>query len=318
MIVILITIGYFCIFLTTKEASNKVTHTKMKKLLIFITFLCFFGVSAQDKEVTITIDSLSKNIYMLTGQGGNIGVFKNEKGIFIIDDQFARLSNKITSNLKTISDQAITMVINTHFHGDHTGGNENFASNGATIFAQKNVRSRMKNNQKEKGNTSPSSLPVITFNEGLQLYFDKESIKAFHVHNAHTDGDALIYFTNGNVLHMGDTFFNNRYPYIDLKSGGSINGYIRAVQKGLLIANNDTKIIPGHGKLATKKDLETFLKMLKDITNTIQKEIEAGKSEDDVTKNSNLTAAYDVKGYGDGFINSESIRKTIYTSLKNE
>ncbi|WP_024771605.1 MBL fold metallo-hydrolase [Aquimarina macrocephali] len=287
----------------------------MKKLLILAVFTLFFAANAQDKEVKITVDPLSDNIYMLTGQGGNIGVFKNEKGLFIIDDQFARLSDKILTNLKTISDQPVTMVINTHYHGDHTGGNENMANRGATIFAQKNVRSRMEKGQKEKGSIVPLSLPVITFNEGLQLYFKDENVKAFHVHNAHTDGDALIYFANGNVLHMGDTFFNGRYPYIDLKSGGSIKGYIKASEKALLIANDATKIIPGHGKLATKKDLEMFLKMLKEITSTIQKEIDAEKSEKDIIKNTSLTATYDTKGYGDGFINSERMRKTIYTSL---
>ncbi len=278
---------------------------------LFIHLLSF----AQQKEVTITIDPIAENIYMLTGQGGNIGIFKNEKGLFIIDDQFARLSEKILTNLKTISDQPVTMVINTHFHGDHTGGNENMSNQGATIFAQKNVRTRMQNRQREKGNISTASLPVITFDEGLQLYFDNENIQAFHVHDAHTDGDALIYFATGNVLHMGDTFFNGRYPYIDLNSGGSIQGYIKASEKALLLINEDTKIIPGHGPLATKKDLEVFLSMLKEITSKIQKEIDAGKSEEEVTNNESLTSSYDSKGFGSGFINPERMRKTIYLSL---
>ncbi len=287
----------------------------MKKLLILSLSIFSLHLNAQKKEVNIQIDSLSKNIYMLTGQGGNIGVFKNEKGLFIIDDQFARLSSKILTNLKTISDMPVTMVINTHFHGDHTGGNKNMANQGATIFAQKNVRSRMESKQKGKGSVIPASLPVITFDEGLQLYFKHENIKAFHVHNAHTDGDTMVYFLNGNVLHMGDTFFNGRYPYIDLKSGGSIKGYIKASEKALLIANDATKIIPGHGKLATKKDLESFLGMLKEISTAIQKEIDNGKSEDQVIKNNSLTAKYDSKGYGSGYINPEQMRKTIYTSL---
>ncbi|WP_062056528.1 MBL fold metallo-hydrolase [Aquimarina longa] len=290
----------------------------MKKLLMVIGILSIvLNTNAQKKEIKITIEQLSQNIYMLTGQGGNIGVFKNEKGIFIIDNQFARLSDRILSKLKTISDKTVTMAINTHYHGDHTGGNENIATKGATIFAQKNVRSRMEGIQKEKGKITPSSLPVITFNEGLQLYFKDENISAFHVHNAHTDGDAIIYFTKGNVLHMGDTFFNNRYPYIDLKSGGSIKGYIKAVEKALLIANDDTKIIPGHGKLASKNDLDEFLKMLTKLTNAIQKEINSGKSENEIIKNTGLTAEYDAKGFGNGFINPERIRKTIYTSLTN-
>ncbi|MBQ4818680.1 MBL fold metallo-hydrolase [Aquimarina sp. MMG016] len=287
----------------------------MKNLFILGLSLIWFNISAQKKEVKIQIDPLTENIYMLTGQGGNIGVFKNEKGIFIIDDQFARLSGKILSSLKTISDQPVTMVINTHYHGDHTGGNKNMTDQGATIFAQKNVRSRMENKQKEKGDVITASLPVITFDEGLQLYFKDESIKAFHVHNAHTDGDALVYFAKGNVLHMGDTFFNGRYPYIDLNSGGSIKGYIKASEKALMIANDDTKIIPGHGSLATKKDLKSFLTMLKGITAAVQKEIDAGKSEDSIIKNTSLTASYDSKGFGSGYINPEQMRKTIYRSL---
>lgn len=287
----------------------------MRYPLLLFSLIISFANYAQKKEVTLKFDELSPNIYMLTGQGGNIGVFKNEKGLFIIDDQFAKLSNKILTQLKTISEQPVSMVINTHFHGDHTGGNSNMASQGAIIFAQKNVRSRMKAKQKEKSKTDLNALPVITFDEGLQLYFNKEEIKAFHVHNAHTDGDVLIYFTNGNVLHMGDTFFNGRYPYIDLKSGGSIKGYIAASEKALLIANDETKIIPGHGQLASKQDLTNFLTMLKEITSNIQKEINTGKSKEHITTNTAHTKTYDDKGYGSGFINSERIRETIYLSL---
>ncbi len=289
----------------------------MKRVFFLVTIFLSLQAISQQKEVTITLDPITENIYMLTGQGGNIGVFKNEKGLFIIDDQFARLSDKILTKLKTVSNQPVTMVMNTHFHGDHTGGNENMTNQGATIFAQSNVRSRMENRQKEKGEIALASLPVITFNEGLQLYFNEENIQAYHVHNAHTDGDSLIYFVNGNVLHMGDTFFNGRYPFIDLNSGGSIQGYIKASEKALLIINDGTKIIPGHGTLATKKDLETFLAMLKEITANVQKEIDAGKSESDIAGNESITATYDAKGYGSGFINSERIRKTIYASLSN-
>ncbi len=290
----------------------------MKRLFILGLSLFWITTSAQRKEVTMITDQISENIYMLTGQGGNIGVFNNEKGLFIIDDQFARLSDKIFESLKAISDQPVTMVINTHFHGDHTGGNKNMANQGATIFAQKNVRSRIISKQDKNGGVVSESLPVITFDEGIQLYFKDEDIHAFHIHNAHTDGDTMVYFVNGNVLHMGDTFFNGRYPYIDLKSGGSIRGYIKASEKALMIINEDTKIIPGHGKLANKKDLEAFLKMLKEITATIQKEIDKGKSEEDVVKNTSLTATYDVKGYGNGYINAENMRKTVYQSLTNQ
>jgi len=287
----------------------------MKSKLTLLALLITAVLFSQNKEVKIKINPLTDSIYMLTGQGGNIGVFRNEKGLFMIDDQFAKLSDKILASLKTISNQPINMVINTHYHGDHTGGNINMAKQGATIFAQKNVRTRMESKQKEKDEVLAKSLPVITFDEGLQLYFDKENINAFHVHNAHTDGDALIYFSKGNVLHMGDTFFNGRYPYIDLNAGGSIKGYIKASEKALMICNDATKIIPGHGNLATVADLKIFLQMLKEITNNVQKEIDTGKTEAEILKNTSITATYDAKGYGDGFINSERMRKTVYQSL---
>ncbi|WP_459211343.1 MBL fold metallo-hydrolase [Aquimarina rhabdastrellae] len=290
----------------------------MKKIIVALSLFSTFALQAQQKEVVITLQELTPDIQMLTGQGGNIGVFKNEKGLFIIDDQFARLSSKILTKLKPISDQPVTMVVNTHFHGDHTGGNENMSKQGATIFAQKNVRKRMLNNQKQKGQINKSSLPVITFEEGLDLYFENENIVVTHVHNAHTDGDALVYFAQGNVLHMGDTFFNGRYPYVDLRSGGSILGYIKASEKALVLIDDETKIIPGHGKLASKKDLQTFLSMLKTITENVQKEITKGSSEQDIINNTKLTEVYDKKGYGDGFISSERFRKTIYASLTSK
>ncbi len=290
----------------------------MKKIIVALSLFSTFVLQAQQKEVVITLQELTPDIQMLTGQGGNIGVFKNEKGLFIIDDQFARLSSKILTKLKSISDQPVTMVVNTHFHGDHTGGNENMSKQGATIFAQKNVRKRMLNNQKQKGQINKGSLPVITFEEGLDLYFENENIVVTHVHNAHTDGDALVYFAQGNVLHMGDTFFNGRYPYVDLRSGGSILGYIKASEKALLLIDDETKIIPGHGKLASKKDLQTFLSMLKTITENVQKEISKGASEQDIINNTKLTEVYDKKGYGDGFISSERFRKTIYASLTSK
>ncbi len=287
----------------------------MKKILFILVLFIQFNIQSQQKEVKISSQEIAPNIHMLVGQGGNIGAFKNEKGLFIIDDQFAKLSDKILNSLKKISDQPVTMLVNTHYHGDHTGGNANLAKQGATIFAQKNVRSRMISGQKKRGSVNNESLPVITFDEGLQLYFKNENIMVTHVHNAHTDGDAIIYFAEGNVIHMGDTFFNGRYPYIDLNSGGSIKGYIEASEKALILANDQTKIIPGHGSLASKKDLSDFLAMLKHITANVQREINAGKSEAKIIADSSLTEKYDKKGYGSGFINSERMRKTIYLSL---
>lgn len=295
--------------------STNFKTTFMKTIFLLPLFIFSSILTAQKKEITIDITPITDNIYLLTGQGGNIGVFKNEKGLFIIDDQFARLSDKILSRLSTISDQTVTMVINTHYHRDHTGGNANMTKQGATIFAHANVRKRMKNNQKKTNSPTTSSLPVITFDEGLQLYFDNEDIQVFHVHNAHTDGDALVYFNQGNVLHMGDTFFNGRYPYIDLTAGGNIKGYIEAVQKGIFISNEDTHIIPGHGKIASQNDLKSYLNMLETITSSIENEIKNGVPKKDIISNSILTEKYDILGYGNGFISSEKFRETIYSSL---
>jgi len=286
--------------------------------IIFCGF--FFTVSAQNnQDVKINIEKLTDHVYMLVGQGGNIGVSVGDDGVFVIDDQFARLSPKIISAIRTLSDKPIKFLANTHWHGDHTGGNVNFQKEGAIIMAHQNVRKRLEETPRRDKTMRPKeALPVITFNDKLSLYINGEQVAIFHIDNAHTDGDALLYFTESNVLHTGDTFFKGRYPYIDTKSGGSIKGYIEAVKGGLMVVDEDTKIIPGHGSKSNKEEYKTFLKMLQDITANIASELEKGKSEDDVAQNSKLTKVYDNLGYGSGFINSERFRRTVYKSLKME
>ncbi len=287
---------------------------KFLKLSLIIFFL-FFNVSlnAQSKfdKVNIKTTKLSNHIYMLEGSGGNIGVSVGNDGVFIIDTQFAPLTPKILTAIKKLSDQPVKIVANTHHHGDHTGGNENLGDSGATIIAHENVRKRLL----EK--SAKSAIPVITFNDKLNIQMNNEQVAIFHVENAHTDGDAMLYFTESNVLHTGDTFFNARYPYIDINSGGSINGYINAVKSGLMVVDNDTKIIPGHGNLSNKAEYLTFLNMLETVKAAVLKEIENGKTEDEVSENTSLTKTYDDLGYGDHFINSKKMRRTVYQSLKN-
>ena len=278
--------------------------------------LCFFTLAmAQEKEVVIKIDTLSKDVFMLTGQGGNIGIYTGEHNVFMIDDQFERLSDKIKMAISKLTDQPISFLFNTHMHGDHTGGNAKFNSKATTVVAHDNVRKslvdRLANDQK----LDNKILPEVSFSDDITFYDGDETIMAFHVHNAHTDGDAIVYFLNNNVLHMGDTYFSGRYPYIDLKSGGSVNGYIEAQKKALLLINNETKIIPGHGRPSNKAELEAYVKILEDIKAKVLSEINAGKSLDEVKNNTNLLSAYD-KTYGNGFINPERVREIFYNSLK--
>ena len=280
---------------------------------ILVTAALSFGQRFDD--VTIATIKLTENTYMLTGAGGNIGVSIGDDGVFIIDDQFAPLSEKILTAIKTLSDKPLSFVVNTHWHGDHTGGNENMANAGATIVAHDNVRNRL-TQPKRDGSTNPNeALPVITYNDKLRLHINGESVLVFHVSNAHTDGDSILYFPESNVLHTGDTFFSGRYPYIDLNSGGSVKGYIEAVKRGLMLIDEDTKIIPGHGPLSTKADYESFLKMLETLYDKVSAAIAEGKSEEDVKTDESITKAYDDLGFGTGFINSERIRLTFYKSL---
>jgi len=282
----------------------------LKFLLITVVFSVVNFTEAQNFDnVTITTTKLSDNVYMLVGAGGNIGVSVGDDGVFVIDDQFAPLTTKIEAAIKTLSDKQIQFLVNTHYHGDHTGGNENMKKLGTTIIAHDNVRKRLEDKPKD-------ALPVITFNDELSLHINGEKISVFHVEHAHTDGDALLYFTKSNVLHTGDVYFNKRYPYIDLNSGGSVNGYIEAVKKGLSAINDDTKIIPGHGELSTKAEYQFFFEMLETLKDNVLSEIKKGKTEDEVAANSEITKVYDDLGYSWNFISSEKIRRTFYLSLK--
>ncbi len=279
-------------------------------------------MKGQEKEVTISVDTLAQNVYMLTGQGGNIGVYIGETHVFMIDDQFDRLSEKLKTTISSLTDKPIAFLFNTHMHGDHSGGNARFNSETVTLVAQDNVRERIQLNLLPKVEAKEISdedytkmLPEVTFSQDITFYDGEETIMAFHVHKAHTDGDAMVYFMQNNVLHMGDTYFSERYPYIDLKSGGSIDGFINAQKKALMIINDDTQIIPGHGRRSNKAELESYVLMLENIRTNVQAQIDAGATLEEVKVNASLTKAYDSTN-GIGFINPERFREIIYTSLK--
>lgn len=289
------------------------TNKKVILTLIFLFFQTLNYAQNNFDAVKIETEKLTSNIYMLTGRGGNIGLSIGHDGVLIIDSQFAPLTPKIIDAIKAISDKPISFLANTHHHGDHTGGNENLAKKDALIIAHDNVHKRISENKKR----SKEALPIITFNDKLNLYINGEQVLMFHTDNAHTDGDALVYFTESNVLHTGDTYFNGRYPYIDLNSNGSISGYINAVETGLMLVDEDTKIIPGHGNLSNKAEYQSFLNMLRSLKSKVYDEIENGKSEDEVAKNKNITKMYDDQDYDCCFISSEKMRRTLYKSLKD-
>ncbi|MFC4633983.1 MBL fold metallo-hydrolase [Dokdonia ponticola] len=291
----------------------------MKKITLIALLATAYISCAQGRfdNVEITIEPVSDNIYMLQGAGGNIGISVGDDGVFMIDDQFAPLSEKITNAIKTISDKPVTFLVNTHFHGDHSGGNTNFEAAGAMIVAHDNVRKRLANNKK----TADSGLPVITFSDDATFYMNKNDIFITHVHHAHTDGDALVYFIQSNVLHTGDTFFhgNHKFPYIDINNGGSLKGDIEAAKKGLLLINNSTKIIPGHGPVATKAEYQKYHDMLVGIHKNVSQAIKEGKTEEEVVAMESLTADYHSdKDAENSFITGEKIRRAAYKSILAE
>ncbi len=222
---------------------------------------------AQD-DVKINAIPVSDNIYMLTGQGGNIGLFLGEDGTFIIDDQFAPLTEKILAAIKSVGGDTPRFLINTHFHGDHTGGNENLGNAGTLIVSHDKVRERLVAGSyiKEFGMNSPpankAALPVLTFSEDMHFHINGDSVNAVHVPSAHTDGDSIIYFKKANVVHAGDIFFNGFYPFIDAANGGSLRGTIAAVDAMLAATDSKSKIIPGHGPMADKAQLQAYRDML--------------------------------------------------------
>ena len=305
------------------KLQNQPKMKNIKSLLIVFISSFFFSNAQNQQEIKVETIKLTDQVYMLVGQGGNIGVFVSEEGLILVDDQYPHMTPKLKEAIAKISDKPIKFLLNTHWHGDHSGGNANFNSEEVVLVAHENVRKRMSTEQfnKEFNRKTPASpkeaLPEITFTKDISFYMGDETIMVFHVHNAHTDGDAIVYFVNNNVLHMGDTYFNGKYPFIDLSSGGSIDGYIDASKKALLLINENTRIIPGHLAKSNKAELVTFVTMLEDLRNKIQTEINNGKSLEEVAADATITKKYDDLNYGDWFIKPEFMRQTIYKSLKN-
>ncbi|RNC91620.1 MAG: MBL fold metallo-hydrolase [Allomuricauda sp.] len=292
----------------------------MKKLTCFLTILCVISMQAQRdwSTVEITSEQLSDNIHVLFGAGGNIGLAIGKENAYVIDDQFGPLTEKILEHIKTLTDKPVKFVLNTHWHGDHTGGNENMANQGALIIAHENVRQRMATKQDRGGGriSEPkpqAALPVITFNDKMTLYLgDGNSMHAMYVYPAHTDGDSYYYFPGDNVIHMGDNFFVGRYPYIDLNSGGDVDGLIANVTMVLGMIDEETKIIPGHGKIASKTELKSYKEVLVELRDRVVNARNEGNSLEQ-TQILGLSKEWD-ETHGSGFINAERIIEFIYKS----
>ena len=291
-----------------------------RSLLISLAVFSSAAFAQNFDKVEIKTQKLNDSTYMLVGAGGNMGLSIGEDAVFLIDDQYAPLTPKIEAAIKALSQKPVTFVINTHWHGDHAGGNVNMGKAGALIIAHDNVRKRLSSDQFNelfKSSTPPmakAGLPVVSFSQDVTFHLNGEEIFAFHVPKAHTDGDAIIHFRKGNVIHTGDTYFNGLYPFIDYSSGGTPDGVIAAADRVLAIADDNTKIIPGHGPLSNKAELNVYREMLATVTGRIKALLKQGKKLDDILA-AKPTADFDER-WGKGFLAPPKFVEMLVSGLQ--
>lgn len=289
----------------------------MRKFMAVAVLLLPSLMAAQDfSKVEMKVTKVAGTVYMLQGAGGNIGVSVGDDGMVMIDDQYAPLAPKIEAALKGISDKPLRFILNTHWHGDHTGGNPVFQQQ-APIIAQENVRKRLASGGAIGGRNVPAAareaLPIITFEDKVSVHLNGEDIRAIHFPHGHTDGDSIIFFPQSNVVHMGDDFVTYGFPFVDLESGGSVRGLVAALKEVVPTLPADVKVIPGHGDLSTLDDVRSFTKMVDDTFNIVQQQVNAGKTLDQI-KQANVLAAY--SKYSGDFISTDKWIDTIYNELK--
>jgi glyoxylase-like metal-dependent hydrolase (beta-lactamase superfamily II) len=297
------------------------TTTLLSAVALALSAAPLFAQETDWSKIETKVEKVSGSVYMLYGvggfAGGNIGVSVGEDGVVLVDDQFEPLVPKIEAALKGLTPKPVRFVLNTHFHGDHTHGNKVFGRT-ATLVAHDNVRKRMAQNDQfddKPGTKAPAhALPVVTFDKQVSVHLNGEEVRGLHFPAGHTDGDTVVYFTRSNVVHMGDDYFNGMFPFVDLEGGGSVKGYVAAIEKVLQDLPADARIIPGHGPLASKADLQGYLAMLKETTGIVEKGLQQGKTAEQLKKDKVL-AAYDAK-WGAGFIKTDNWIDTIANSLK--
>jgi cyclase len=293
----------------------------IRNLMAALAFAALPAAAQQDfSKVEIRATKLGESTYMMQGAGGNLGLSIGEDAVFLIDDQFAPLTAKIQAAIAQLTPKAVRFVLNTHWHGDHTGGNENFGKSGAIIVAHENVRSRMSTEQfielmKMTEKASPrAALPVVTFAGSVTFHLNGDEIRVFHVPKAHTDGDAMVHFAKSDVIHMGDVYFNGMYPFIDTSSGGSIRGVVAACDRVLGMVGESTKIIPGHGPLSNKAELKAYRDMLAAVAERIGKLVADGRKEEEILA-ANPTAEFDAK-WGGGFMKTPRFVQMVVADLQ--
>lgn len=274
--------------------------------------------SAQD--VTVKTQKITDRVYMLQGRGGNVGALVGADGILIVDDDYAQVSPKLAEALKALGTDAPRFIFNTHWHGDHTEGNKFFgAEKGSLILAHANVRQRLMTDVTAYGQTfkafPKNALPVVTYDQSISIHFNDEEVRAVHYPNGHTDGDSIIFFTKANVVHLGDDFFRDRFPFVDLQSGGSVQGLTKNLADLLAKLPADVKIIPGHGPLSTRDDLKAYHQTIVETTDIVQKGMTAGKTLEGLKKDG-LPEKY--KSWGSGFVKQDFWIETIYKSLSKK
>jgi len=277
------------------------------------------AVAAEEPPPPVEAHDLGNGLAMLVGSGGNVGVSIGADGVLLVDDQYERMTDGIREAVRKLGGERVRFVLNTHWHGDHTGGNERWTGLGAAIVAHENVRLRMASDQwnplrqTTTKASPPAALPVITYADGIRLHLNGHEIDVIHVDPAHTDGDSIVVFRGDDVVHLGDTYFNGLYPYIDAASGGSLDGMIAAVDRSLALCGAKTRIIPGHGPLSNRAELETYRGMLAGVRDAVLEGIRAGRSLDEVVA-SRPTKPWDAK-WGGGFLKPDVFVRIVYDSL---